>query len=118
MFKSKSYNEQNVEQIVDKKALMFGLMSVFLCGIGFGVISPVLPFLVQPYVSNSGEQAMVVTLLTSVYAVCVFLVAPGLGALSDRDGRRPILLVCLLGSTIGYLVFGIGELYGCYLLGV
>ncbi|WP_055069126.1 MFS transporter [Clostridium massiliamazoniense] len=108
MFKSKSYNEQNVEQIVDKKALMFGLMSVFLCGIGFGVISPVLPFLVQPYVSNSGEQAMVVTLLTSVYAVCVFLVAPGLGALSDRYGRRPILLVCLLGSTIGYLVFGIG----------
>lgn len=108
MFKSKSYNEQNVEQVVDKRALIFGLMSVFLCGIGFGVISPVLPFLVQPYVSNSGEQAKVVTLLTSVYAMCVFLVAPGLGALSDRYGRRPILLVCLLGSTIGYLVFGIG----------
>lgn len=108
MFKSKSHNEQNVEQVVDKRALIFGLMSVFLCGIGFGVISPILPFLVQPYVSNSGEQAMVVTLLTSVYAVCVFFVAPGLGALSDRYGRRPILLICLLGSTIGYLVFGIG----------
>ncbi|MDU1856052.1 MAG: MFS transporter, partial [Clostridium baratii] len=58
--------------------------------------------------SNPGEQAIVVTLLTSVYAVCVFFAAPGLGALSDKYGRRPLLLVCLLGSAIGYLIFGIG----------
>lgn len=108
MFKSKSYNENKIEQNIDRKALIFGLMSVFLCGIGFSIIAPVVPFLVQPYISNQGEQAIVVTLLTSVYAVCVFFAAPGLGALSDRYGRRPILLVCLLGSAIGYLVFGIG----------
>jgi DHA1 family tetracycline resistance protein-like MFS transporter len=102
------HNEQNTEQIVDKHALIFGLISVFLCGIGFTIIAPVVPFLVQPYTSNPGEQAIVVTLLTSVYAVCVFFAAPGLGALSDRYGRRPVLLVCLLGSAIGYLVFGIG----------
>jgi DHA1 family tetracycline resistance protein-like MFS transporter len=83
-------------------------MSVFLCGIGFGVITPVVPFLVQPYTSNPGEQAIAVTLLISVYAFCVFFAAPGLGALSDRYGRRPVLLVCLLGSVLGYLVFGIG----------
>ncbi|ENY99698.1 MFS transporter tetracycline resistance protein [Clostridium thermobutyricum] len=109
MFKSKSYNEHKIDkQTIDKKALIFGLMSVFLCGMGFSIIAPVVPFLVQPYISNQGEQAIVVTLLTSVYAVCVFFAAPGLGALSDRYGRRPILLVCLLGSAIGYLVFGIG----------
>ncbi|MBV7274068.1 MFS transporter [Clostridiaceae bacterium UIB06] len=108
MFKFKSRNVQNTAQTVDKKALIFGLMSVFLCGIGFTIISPVVPFLVQPYISNPGDQAIVVTLLTSVYAVCVFFSAPGLGALSDRYGRRPVLLVCLLGSAIGYLVFGIG----------
>ena len=108
MFKSKSYNENKIEQNIYIKALIFGLMSVFLCGIGFSIIAPVVPFLVQPYISNQGEQAIVVTLLTSVYAVCVFFAAPGLGALSDRYGRRPILLVCLLGSVIGYLVFGIG----------
>lgn len=108
MFKFRSHNEQNTEQTVDKKALIFGLMSVFLCGIGFTIIAPVVPFLVQPYISNPGDQAIVVTLLTSVYAVCVFFAAPGLGALSDRYGRRPVLLVCLLGSAIGYLVFGIG----------
>jgi len=108
MFKFKSHNVQNTEQTVDKKALIFGLMSVFLCGIGFTIIAPVVPFLVQPYISNPGDQAIVVTLLTSVYAVCVFFAAPGLGALSDRYGRRPVLLLCLLGSAIGYLVFGIG----------
>ncbi|OCA96582.1 MFS transporter [Clostridium beijerinckii] len=108
MSKFKSSNEQNSEQIIDKHALIFGLISVFLCGIGFTIIAPVVPFLVQPYTSNPGEQAIVVTLLTSVYAVCVFLAAPGLGALSDRYGRRPVLLVCLLGSAIGYVVFGIG----------
>lgn len=104
----KSHNEQSTEQTIDKHALIFGLISVFLCGLGFSIIAPVVPFLVQPYVSDTGNQAIVVTLLTSVYAVCVFFVSPGLGALSDRYGRRPVLLVCLLGSVIGYLVFGIG----------
>ncbi|GAA0071140.1 tetracycline resistance MFS efflux pump [Clostridium sardiniense] len=108
MFKFKSHNKQNAEQTVDKHALIFGLISVFLCGIGFSIITPVVPFLVQPYTSNPEEQAVVVTLLTSVYAVCVFFVAPGLGALSDKYGRRPLLLICLFGSAMGYLVFGIG----------
>lgn len=92
----------------NQKALIFGLMSVFLCGLGFSIVTPVVPFLVQPYISSPGDQAVVVALLTSVYAVCVFCAAPVLGALSDRYGRRPLLLLCLLGSAIGYLVFGMG----------
>lgn len=108
MFKFRSLGEPNTEQTVDQHAFIFGLISVFLCGIGFSIIAPVVPFLVQPYTSNPGEQAIAVTLLTSVYAVCVFLAAPVLGALSDKYGRRPLLLVCLMGSAIGYLVFGIG----------
>ncbi|MGG1517103.1 MFS transporter [Paenibacillus oryzisoli] len=108
MFKSKSHIGQTTEQTIDKKALLFGLMSVFLCGIGFSIIAPVVPFLVQPYISNPGDQAIMVTLLTSVYAFCVFFAAPVLGALSDRYGRRPLLLICLLGSAIGYFVFGLG----------
>ncbi len=105
--KFKLYNKQHTEQTIDKRGLLFGLMSVFLVGLGFTIIAPVVPFLVQPY-TNSGNQAIVVTLLTSVYALCVFFSAPGLGALSDRYGRRPILLICLLGSAVGYTVFGIG----------
>lgn len=108
MFKFKSQNKQYIEQSIDKNALIFGLISVFLCGIGFGIISPVVPFLVQPYITNPENQAIVVTLLTSVYAACVFFAAPGLGALSDKYGRRPLLLLCLFGSSVGYLVFGLG----------
>ncbi|WP_315108005.1 MFS transporter [Clostridium intestinale] len=108
MFNFKSQNKQYIEQSIDKNALIFGLISVFLCGIGFGIISPVVPFLVQPYITNPENQAIVVTLLTSVYAACVFFAAPGLGALSDKYGRRPVLLLCLFGSSIGYLVFGLG----------
>ncbi|GGG55317.1 MFS transporter [Paenibacillus radicis (ex Gao et al. 2016)] len=105
---SRSHHEQNTKQSIDTHALLFGLISVFLCGIGFSIIAPVIPFLVQPYTSSPGEQATAVTLLTSAYACCVFFAAPALGALSDKYGRRPLLLVCLLGSAIGYIVFGIG----------
>lgn len=108
MFKFKSYNKRDTEQTISKKALTFGLMSVFLCGIGFSIITPVVPFLVQPYITNPSNQAIVIASLTSVYAFCVFFSSPVLGALSDKYGRRPLLLICLLGSAIGYLVFGIG----------
>lgn len=108
MFKSRSHPTQNTEQTVDRHALIFGLISVFLCGIGFSIIAPVVPFLVQPYTSSPGEQAIMVTMLTSVYAFCVFFAALVLGALSDKYGRRPLLLICLLGSAIGYFVFGLG----------
>ncbi|MDR6550661.1 MFS transporter [Paenibacillus qinlingensis] len=104
----KSRNQQNKEIIANKHAIRFGLIAVFLCGISFSIIAPVVPYFVQPFTSNPGEQAIVVTLLTSVYALCVFVAAPVLGAWSDRYGRRPILLLCLLGSAVGYFVFGIG----------
>ncbi len=107
MFQFKSNKNQSKEQIIDKKAFLFGLISVFLVGIGFTIVIPVIPFLVQPY-TNSGNQAIFVTLLTAVYAFCVFFAAPGLGALSDRYGRRPVLLLSFLGSAIGYIIFGIG----------
>lgn len=108
MTNSESYDIDRPEPDISKHALFFGLISVFLCGMGFSIVAPVVPFLVQPYVSNPGEQAIAVTLLTSVYAFCVFFAAPVLGALSDKYGRRPLLLVCLTGSAIGYFVFGIG----------
>ncbi|WP_411350274.1 MFS transporter [Paenibacillus sp. WLX2291] len=110
-------NSSTPEPAVNKQALVFGLIAVFLCGIGFSIIMPVVPFLVQPYVSSPGQQATVVTLLLSVYAFCVFIASPGLGALSDRFGRRPLLLICLFGSAIGYIVFGIGGALWVLFLG-
>ena len=93
---------------INKKALIFGLVAVFLCGMGFGVVSPVIPFLVERYVA-SANQALSISLLMAIYALFVFLVAPGMGSLSDHFGRRPILLTSLVISAIGYLIFGFGS---------
>ncbi|MCF8888871.1 MULTISPECIES: MFS transporter [Priestia] len=93
---------------INKHPLTFGFITVFLTGLGLTIVSPVLPFLVKTYTSSPSSQATAVTLLTSIYALSVFLAAPVLGALSDRYGRRPVLIISLIGSAFGYFIFGLG----------
>ncbi|WP_447300831.1 MFS transporter, partial [Enterococcus faecium] len=88
---------------------VFGYVSVLFTGLGFTIVSPVLPFLTLPYSHPIHQQAFYITLLMSVYALAAFLSAPILGSLSDHFGRRPILIISLLGSSIGYLLFGLGN---------
>ena len=87
-------------------ALIFGLITTFLMGLGFTIITPVVPFMVAPFATHRA-QALIVTALTAIYALCTFVAAPALGALSDHFGRKPILLLSLAGSAIGYLIFGL-----------
>ncbi|EUJ33495.1 Permease of the major facilitator superfamily protein [Listeria floridensis FSL S10-1187] len=117
MISSHQNKPSNSKPTVKKHALFAGLISVFLIGIGFSIITPVVPFLVAPYVESSSSQAVIVTLLTSVYGICMFFSAPILGALSDRFGRRPILIISLLGAAIGFLIFGIGGALWVLFLG-
>jgi DHA1 family tetracycline resistance protein-like MFS transporter len=100
------------------RRMSFILFTTFLNFLGFSIIIPIIPFLVQKYVGmNQDKVALYVGFLLSSYALCQFLAAPGLGMLSDRFGRRPILLISLLGSVIGYLVMGFGGALWMLFLG-
>lgn len=91
-----------------RRALVFILVTGLMTSLGFGIINPAAPFLVSRYVADPAQLGSVVGWLASSYAICTFLAAPALGALSDRFGRRPVLLICILGSALGWLAFGIG----------
>src|SRR3954452_25376524 len=88
--------------------ILFVMFTIFLSVIGMTIVIPVLPFIIRQYVGATGKLPTLVGWLTATYAICQFVAAPALGVLSDRFGRRPLLLICLLGSAFGYLLLGIG----------
>ena len=90
-----------------KGPLGFIAISVFLTIMGFTIVIPVLPFIISKYVPNN-QVGLWVGIIVSIYALCQFFAAPVLGAISDRVGRKPVLILCLAGSVIGYIIFGIG----------
>lgn len=78
-------------------------LTVFIDLIGFGIVLPLLPsYAAAFHVGDTG-----VGLLVASFSLMQFLLAPWWGRLSDRIGRRPVLLVGLAGSAISYLVFGL-----------
>jgi len=72
---------------------------------GSGILFPVLPFLVQQFRSD----AFTIGLLASSFAIAQFLAAPLLGILSDRYGRRPIILTCAAGTSIAFFTLGLAN---------
>lgn len=72
--------------------------------IGINILYPIAPYLVKRY----SDEALMVTMLTVIYAAAQFFAAPVLGKLGDHYGRRPVLLVSVLGAAVGYLILGIG----------
>jgi multidrug resistance protein len=89
---------------LSKKILAFIFAVVLFDFIGLTILITVQAFIVREY----NTTALAVSLLTVLYAVSQFIAAPILGKISDKYGRRPILLFCLFGSAIGYFIFGIG----------
>jgi MFS transporter, DHA1 family, tetracycline resistance protein len=88
--------------------ILFLLATAFLFSMGLSLAFPVLPFMIAKYVPDLHQQATVIGWLAAIYALLTFFSSPVLGALSDAYGRRPVLMVSLLGSAIGYVIFGIG----------
>ena len=77
------------------------LLTVLIDVLGIGIIIPVLPF----YVESFGASAFIVTLLFATFSFFSFFSAPLLGSISDRIGRRPVLIVSIASTALGWLVF-------------
>ena len=81
---------------------------VFVDLLGFSLILPLLPY----YAETFGANAAVIGLLVASYAAASLVGAPLMGRLSDRFGRRPILLASVAGTSIGFLLLGLAEPIG------
>ena len=85
-------------------ALLFILLTALIDVIGIGLIIPVLPGLVKELAGSEAGGARMIGVLTAAYAAMQFVFAPILGSLSDRFGRRPVLLLSLAGMVLDYLL--------------
>ena len=88
------------------------MLSVFTVSMGYGIVLPLLPFVIKRLLGTGGDAAQVsraTGLLTALYTLALFLFAPAWGRLSDRYGRRPILLIGLLGFSVTMLTFAFIE---------
>ena len=87
-----------------RSPLLVIFITVFIDLVGFGIVIPVLPYYVEG--TKFHASAPVVGLLFASYSVMQLIFTPILGRLSDRYGRRPILLYSLLGTCLGFLILG------------
>lgn len=98
------------ERTTPKLALAFILGNVTLDAIGIGLIFPVMPDLIREVTGNDlSHAALWGGVLATSYAVMQFLFGPILGSLSDRYGRRPVLLVSLTVMMLDYLVMAVAH---------
>lgn len=88
------------------RSVLFVLIVVFIDMVGIGIAMPVIPVLVGEYVGDRSLQTHWYMAMTVAYGAMQFLCAPGLGALSDRFGRRPVLLAAIIGLGFHYLLIG------------
>ncbi len=98
------------------RALAVIFATIGLDAIGIGLIFPILPRLLQE-LTQGDNVAAYMGIMTALYALMQFIFAPMLGALSDRLGRRPVLLISLAGAAINYLLMAFAPQFWMLLLG-
>jgi MFS transporter, DHA1 family, tetracycline resistance protein len=90
--------------------------TIALDAVGIGLIFPILPRLIEE-VTHAQDVVFDIGILTALYAAMQFAFAPVLGALSDRLGRRPVLLVSLGGAAVNYLLMAVAPSLWLLMLG-
>jgi MFS transporter, DHA1 family, tetracycline resistance protein len=87
------------------RPLLIIFLTIFVNLVGFGIIIPLLPF----YAETFGASPIVIGLLFAVFSLCQLVAAPALGDLSDRYGRRPILIFSLAGTVVSFVMLAVGH---------
>ena len=100
-----------------KASSLFIFVTVALDAIGIGVIIPSLPEVIRRFVLDEAQVSTYFGYFISLYALMQFLASPLLGSLSDRYGRRPVLLISLLGAGLDYLLMAFAPTLSLLFLG-
>lgn len=101
-----------------KPAVVFIFITLFLDILGIGLIIPILPKLIEQFEGGNVENAArTYGFLAALYSAMQFVFAPMLGSLSDRIGRRPVILISLFGSGLDYLLLALAPNLGWFVVG-
>src|SRR5438034_6135445 len=87
------------------RPLLIIFLTIFVNLVGFGIIIPLLPFYAQTF----GASPLVIGLLFAIFSLCQLIAAPALGDLSDRYGRRPVLIFSLLGTVASFVMLALAQ---------
>jgi MFS transporter, DHA1 family, tetracycline resistance protein len=87
------------------RPLLIIFLTIFVNLVGFGIIIPLLPF----YAETFGASPLVIGLLFAVFSLCQLVAAPALGDLSDRWGRRPVLIFSLAGTVVSFVMLAMAH---------
>ena len=87
------------------RPLLIIFLTIFVNLIGFGIIIPLLPFYAQTF----GASPVTIGLLFAIFSLCQLIAAPALGDLSDRYGRRPVLIFSLLGTVVSFVMLALAH---------
>jgi DHA1 family tetracycline resistance protein-like MFS transporter len=87
------------------RPLLIIFLTIFVNLVGFGIIIPLLPF----YAETFGASPVVIGLLFAIFSLCQLVAAPALGDLSDRYGRRPILIFSLAGTVVSFVMLAVAH---------
>ena len=98
-----------------RSPLVVIFMTVFIDLVGFGIVIPVLPFYAEG--SRFSASPRTVGLLFASYSVMQLIFSPILGRLSDKHGRRPVLLISIIGTGVGFLILGFATTLWMLFLG-
>ncbi len=98
-----------------RSPLLVIFITVFIDLVGFGIVIPVLPFYTEGTTFNATPRT--VGLLFASYSVMQLIFSPILGRLSDKYGRRPVLLLSIIGTGIGFLILGFANTLWMLFLG-